>query len=177
VEVLKLILVLGESLRGRLLTYDTLSQRFQELRLPKVPTCQLCGDKRLPHPLPMPVQTSRAASSVLSGAVDYPIELSVAEARDILSHSSEGAVIIDVREPWETQICQVRGSKVIPMREVPEKLDSIPRDLHLLMMCHHGVRSRKVTDFLRSNGFAKVSNITGGIAAWADEIEPNMERY
>jgi adenylyltransferase/sulfurtransferase len=63
------------------------------------------------------------------------------------------------------------------MRQIPENVDALPRDKHLLILCHSGARSRRVTDFLRARGLNAVSNITGGIDAWAREIEPGMRRY
>jgi rhodanese-related sulfurtransferase len=86
-------------------------------------------------------------------------------------------VIIDVREPYEIEICQIEGSRSIPMRQIPEQLDTLDRDKHLLILCHSGGRSRRVTEFLRGRGFTAVSNISGGIDAWAEEIEPGMRRY
>ena len=63
------------------------------------------------------------------------------------------------------------------MHQNPEQLGSLPKDRHLLILCHHGARSRNVTDFLRGHGFTAVSNVAGGIAAWADAIDPSLARY
>jgi rhodanese-related sulfurtransferase len=106
-----------------------------------------------------------------------PAEISVTEAKRLLEHSPGKALLIDVREPWETQICQVAGARLIPMRQIPERLEELPRDQQLLVMCHHGARSLSVAQFLKSRGFTAVSNVTGGIASWADELDPKMARY
>ena len=63
------------------------------------------------------------------------------------------------------------------MRQIPENLQALPRDQPILVLCHHGMRSLRVTEYLRAQGFPQVSNIAGGITAWAEQIEPGMPRY
>jgi adenylyltransferase/sulfurtransferase len=108
---------------------------------------------------------------------DPPVEISVSEAKRIADSAPGKALIIDVREPDELQICSVQGARHIPMRQIPENLPHLPKDQHLLIMCHHGGRSMRVTQYLRHHGFENVSNIAGGIDAWAQEIEPGLARY
>jgi adenylyltransferase/sulfurtransferase len=86
-------------------------------------------------------------------------------------------MLLDVREPHEHAICQVAGSRLLPMRQVPEALASLPRDRRLLVLCHHGGRSARVTQFLRANGFDLAINVRGGIDAWAAELDPSIQRY
>lgn len=88
-----------------------------------------------------------------------------------------GALLLDVREPSEVATCAVAGSRHIPMRQIQENLPNLPRDQPILVMCHHGVRSMRVTQFLRANGFAHVTNVAGGIDAWAQQIDPTLARY
>ncbi|MFH1499923.1 MAG: rhodanese-like domain-containing protein [Verrucomicrobiota bacterium] len=106
-----------------------------------------------------------------------PLEISVSETRRLLDESPDAVLLIDVREPFERDICKIDAAEPIPMRQIPENLGTLPRDRHLLIHCHHGGRSLRVTEYLRANGFARVSNVAGGIQAWADEIEPGMTRY
>lgn len=108
---------------------------------------------------------------------DYPLEIPVAEVKQLRDATPDRTAIIDVREPYELDICRIDGAQHIPMRQIPAQLDSLARDKHLLILCHVGGRSRRVTEFLRAQGFHAVSNITGGINAWAEEIEPGMQRY
>lgn len=108
---------------------------------------------------------------------DFPIELSVHDAAQCLRSAPGSTLLLDVREPWETAIACIPGAELIPMRQVPERLSALPADRHLLVLCHHGARSRRVTEYLRAHGFAAVSNIAGGIAAWAEEIDPSLPRY
>ena len=106
-----------------------------------------------------------------------PLEIPVAEAKRLLDENPGRAQLIDVREPLELQICAVQGATPIPMQQIPSHLDELPRDKHLLVLCHHGGRSMRVTQFLRAKGFFQVTNVAGGIDAWAEQIEPGMRRY
>ena len=108
---------------------------------------------------------------------NYPLELSVAEAKHLLDTQPDQVRLIDVREPHELEICLILGATSIPMRQIPDHVGSLPKDKHLLIHCHHGGRSLRVTQFLRANGFAAVSNVAGGIDAWAEKVEPGMPRY
>lgn len=85
--------------------------------------------------------------------------------------------VLDVREPAETAICAIADSLAIPMQQVPQNLDALPGDRPLIVVCHHGMRSAVVTDFLHANGFANARNLAGGIDAWSRLIEPDMPRY
>jgi adenylyltransferase/sulfurtransferase len=110
-------------------------------------------------------------------ASGYPLELSVTEAQQLVATDPTRARLIDVREPHELAICQVPGATAIPMRQIPENLTTLPRDQHLLILCHHGGRSLRVTQYLRAQGFSAVSSVAGGIDAWAQEIDPSLARY
>jgi adenylyltransferase/sulfurtransferase len=110
-------------------------------------------------------------------ASTFPLEVSVAEANALLAAKPQVALILDVREPHELAITHLAGATHIPMREIPARVATLPRDRHLLVLCHHGYRSQRVTQFLRDQGFTAVSNIAGGIEAWAEEIDPTMARY
>jgi len=105
------------------------------------------------------------------------MELSVEAARQLLDAQPGTTLLLDVREPSELVICSIAGAMHIPMREIPGRLDTLPRDRHILVLCHHGSRSLRVTQFLRHNGLANVSNIDGGINAWAERIDPALARY
>ena len=107
---------------------------------------------------------------------EVPLEISVTEARDLLAAEAGRVLLLDVREPYEVAICRVEGGSHIPMRQVPARLGELPRDRHLLVICHYGDRSRHVTGYLRQQGFPAVGD-TGGVAAWAERIDPAMRRY
>jgi adenylyltransferase/sulfurtransferase len=106
--------------------------------------------------------------------MDFPLETDVTTAARLLQ---DGALLLDVREPDEVATCSVAGSRSIPMRQIPENTAQLPRDRQILVLCHHGGRSQRVTQFLRANGFANATNVAGGIDAWAAEIDPSLTRY
>lgn len=86
-------------------------------------------------------------------------------------------VLLDVREPWEAGICRLSGSVLIPMRDLPARLAELNKDAETVVICHHGVRSYHAARYLETMGFSSVINLSGGVAAWADEIDPAMPRY
>jgi rhodanese-related sulfurtransferase len=106
--------------------------------------------------------------------MEVPLEVDVTTAAQLVQ---QGALLLDVREPFETAICAVAGSRQIPMRQLPEHLPDLPRDRHILAMCKVGQRSLRVTQYLRAHGFEQVSNVAGGIDAWADQVDPSLPRY
>jgi adenylyltransferase/sulfurtransferase len=105
----------------------------------------------------------------------YPIEIDVFEANQILQTGK--AVLIDVREPYENDICKIEGSSLIPMSTIPANLDSVPISGPVMLCCHHGSRSMQVTQYLRQNGYPNAINVAGGIDAWAREIDTSLRRY
>jgi rhodanese-related sulfurtransferase len=86
-------------------------------------------------------------------------------------------VLLDVREPWEFQTCHIPGSVPMPMNTVPARLTELEEDLPLVCICHHGARSMQVAMFLERHGFTQVANLTGGVNAWALQVDNKMPRY
>ena len=89
----------------------------------------------------------------------------------------EELTLLDVREPWERQAASIRGSQFIPMADLPSRLQELDPDQHIVVYCHHGMRSLSVTDWLRKQGYDKVQSIAGGIDQWSLEIDPQIPRY
>ncbi len=104
------------------------------------------------------------------------MEIDVLKLKD-MRDSGERYTLLDVREPHEVAICKVAGSVDIPMQQVPQRLSELPTDGTIVVMCHHGGRSRMITNFLRQNGYGGALNLKGGIDAWAQAVEPGMARY
>ena len=107
----------------------------------------------------------------------HPLELSVEETKRLLDEKPDSVALIDVREPHEVALCRIEGAQHIPMRQIPEHVGALPKDKHLLIHCHHGGRSLRVTEYLRLNGYSAVSNVAGGIDAWSLVIDPTVPRY
>ncbi len=105
----------------------------------------------------------------------HPIEVSVHDLKRALDEG--GATVVDVREPWEAEIARIEGARLVPLGEFAARAGELPRDTPILVLCHHGGRSMQATQWLRRNGYDKVSNVAGGIDAWSREIDPAVPRY
>ena len=106
--------------------------------------------------------------------LDY--EISPADASALLR--TGGTRFIDVREPWEFETAHIEGSLLMPMGDVPARAhQELDPDEHLVVLCHHGVRSINVTAWLRNQGFERAQSLRGGINAWSAEVDPSVPRY
>ena len=94
-----------------------------------------------------------------------------------LATAESKPLILDVREAWEYNICRLEGSLLMSMRTVPARLHEIDREQEIVVVCHHGIRSNSVANYLARNGYARLYNLAGGINAWAREIDKNMVTY
>ena len=97
------------------------------------------------------------------------------EFRDCLVNDE--VTLVDVREQWEFDICQIKGAILIPMGEIARSYVNLKKDNKIALYCHSGIRSMHVADFLFSKGFQSLANLQGGIDAWAQEIDTTVERY
>ena len=86
-------------------------------------------------------------------------------------------VLVDVRDDWETKLCRLENALHIPMEELEFRSDELNPADDIVVYCHHGVRSAAVADYLRRLGFTRVCNLSGGLDAWAQAVEPTMRRY
>ncbi|OLB83959.1 MAG: molybdenum cofactor biosynthesis protein MoeB, partial [Acidobacteriales bacterium 13_2_20CM_2_55_5] len=168
-EVIKLVLGKGEPLIGRLLLVDALAMKFRELKLRKNPDCPVCGT----HP-------------TITKLIDYnefcgirgeeaPVEAGVPEIQvEELKRrldAGEDVFVLDVREPHEYQICNI-GGHLIPLGDLPKRVHELDSSREIVAHCRSGTRSAKAVNFLRQAGFRKVRNLSGGILAWADRVDP-----
>ncbi|SEQ27226.1 Rhodanese-related sulfurtransferase [Ectothiorhodospira magna] len=86
-------------------------------------------------------------------------------------------LLIDVREPWEYEIARVPGSRLVPLGQLQSLVEDIPPDRELVMICHHGIRSRHAGMLLERQGFTRIINLTGGIDAWSRQVDPDLPCY
>lgn len=105
-----------------------------------------------------------------------PLEITV-QALAALRGAGADHILLDVREPWEVEMTAIPDSLAIPMQQIPVSLDRLPKDRPIVVTCHHGGRSMRVTQYLRAQGYDQVSNLAGGVDGWAAEIDPTMTRY
>ena len=105
------------------------------------------------------------------------LEVTTAELAGMRSDAS--LLLLDCREPDEYAIAHIEGARLIPMREIPERLAELEpwRGKHLVVHCHHGVRSLRVVEFLRGKGFVTAQSLAGGIEAWSLEVDAGVPRY
>lgn len=103
-------------------------------------------------------------------------EISVGQV-NALKKRGETFTLLDVREPWEVERASLEGSKLIPMGEVPARVQELDPDEHIIVVCHHGMRSLSVTNWLRQQGFEKVQSMRGGIDGWARTVDPKVPIY
>ncbi len=175
-ETIKILAGIGEPLIGRLLLYDALAMRFEELRLKRDPACPLCGDAPTIDALidydefcGIPKATEAAPPR------DVEREISVAQFRE-LRESDRPFTLLDVREPYERAISSLGGVN-IPMQQLPGRLDELDPTSEIIVYCRSGHRSEVAVTFLRAHGFPHARNLVGGILEWGAKFDPSMPRY
>ena len=170
-EALKLVLGVGEPLVGRFLMFDALKMRFREISLAKDPDCPICGANPTIREL-FDYDEYCTSSTVPPRASD----VTVADLKSMIDAGRPPA-ILDVREPFEAELCRIPGAKLIPLGELPRRLDELDRGAELVVHCKSGGRSARAVAILREKGFAHARNLSGGILAWIDEVDPTLTRY
>ena len=155
--------------------------RFRELKLRKDPDCPVCGDNPTVHEL-IDYDQFCGVGPVAAEAVDNEVmstnatDMSALELKAALDRGDD-LVVVDVREPQEYQISRIDGSMLIPLGEIPKRYAELDRNRLVVCQCRSGVRSAKAAAFLRSVGFPRVGNLTGGILAWSDQVDPSQPKY
>jgi sulfur-carrier protein adenylyltransferase/sulfurtransferase len=173
-EAIKLILGTGDPLIGRLLLIDALAMKFRELKLRKNPDCPACGKnptitKLIDYEEFCGIRGEEAPAEVTTD------EIEVEELKKRLDRGDD-IYVLDVREPHEYDICNI-GGHLIPLGELPNRVNELDTSKEIIAHCRSGVRSAKAVNFLRQAGFKKVHNLAGGILAWADRVDPSMPKY
>src|SRR5437588_7437471 len=173
-EAIKLILGSGDPLIGRLLLVDALGMKFRELKLRKNPDCPACGknptiNKLIDYEEFCGIRGEEAPAEVTTD------EIEVEELKKRLERGDD-IYVLDVREPHEYDICNI-GGHLIPLGELPNRVNELVTSREIVAHCRSGVRSAKAVNFLRQAGFKKVHNLAGGILAWADRVDPSMPKY
>ena len=172
-EALKILLGIGEPLVGRLLLYDALALRFDEVQLPRDPGCPLCSSRATIREL----QDYPAFCGTGGGErMEAAEEIGVSELKRRLD-AGESVEIIDVREPHEWAICRIEGARLVPLGTLGARLHELDPARTYVLQCRSGVRSAKALGLLRQAGFQRLLNLRGGILAWAREVDPTMPTY
>jgi adenylyltransferase/sulfurtransferase len=173
-EVIKLILGSGEPLIGRLLLVDALAMRFRELRLRKDKDCPVCGQNATIRQLVDYNEFCGIRGEEAPVALNIP-EIQPEELKRRMD-AGEDIFVLDVREPHEYQICNI-GGYLIPLGDLPKRVNELDTSREIVAHCKGGVRSAKAVDFLQKAGFRKAKNMTGGILAWSERVDPKVPKY
>ncbi|HEY9787442.1 MAG TPA: molybdopterin-synthase adenylyltransferase MoeB [Candidatus Obscuribacterales bacterium] len=172
-EAIKLVLGLGKTLIGRLLLYDATEMDFDVLKLRRNPDCPVCGDR--PSIKSVSDISASCAPAKSTEASDIR-EIEARQLRDRLQQP-QPPFLLDVRNPEEHRLCHIEGAKLIPLPELHHRLGELDTNSEIVVYCKSGNRSRRAIELLQSSGFAKVQNLTGGILAWAKDVDSTMLSY
>jgi adenylyltransferase/sulfurtransferase len=174
-EALKLLLGIGSSLAGRLLILDALQMQFREVRLRPDPECPVCGRDAT-------IRDLQDYDEFCSGEVGAPIdafddtsEVGPTGLKQMMD-AGVAPVLLDVREPMEHAIVRLPDSMLVPLNELPRRLQELDRGREYIVYCHHGIRSARAVRLMRSAGY-RAYNLAGGIEAWTDQVDPSLPRY
>jgi sulfur-carrier protein adenylyltransferase/sulfurtransferase len=190
-EVIKLILKIGDPLIGRLLLVDALGMGFRTLKLRKNKDCPVCGENPtvtelidydqfcgIPKPTETgPLEVARDKAVAEAAVVDGIPQVSVETLKHKLD-AKENIFVLDVREPHEVPIANI-GAPLIPVGDLEKRIGELAaqKNSEIYIHCRSGSRSQKAALILKQAGFTNVSNVSGGILAWADKIDPTMPKY
>ncbi len=176
-EAIKLVLGVGRTLAGRLLLLDALTMEFRTMTVERDPACPVCGD----HPTVTALvdyQQFCGLAPASTPAVSVP-EITVEALKRAIDQRKD-IWILDVREPREFEICRIPGSTLIPVGDLPKRLAEIPQGTdapEIVVHCKMGGRSAKAVALLRDHGITNARNLTGGILAWIDRVDPTQAKY
>jgi molybdopterin/thiamine biosynthesis adenylyltransferase/rhodanese-related sulfurtransferase len=177
IEAIKLIVGIGEPLIGRLINFDALKMRFKEFKIRRDPKCPICGDHPTIHELIDYDQFCGIPQADADAEKELAVPtISVNELKAKIDRK-DPFVLVDVREPFEYEICKINGSRLIPLGELPARLSELDSADEIVLQCKSGARSAKALKVLREAGFRKLHNLQGGILSWADTIDPSLPKY
>lgn len=177
IEAIKLILGIGDPLIGRLVSFDALKMRFREFKIRRDPNCPICGANPTIHEL---IDYDQFCGIPQADAeAEKEMDVPTITARDLKAkmERQEPFVLVDVRELYEYEICRIPGSKLIPVGELPARLSELDTADEIVLQCKTGSRSARALHILQEAGFRKLANLQGGIAAWAEQVDPTVPKY
>jgi adenylyltransferase/sulfurtransferase len=173
-EALKLLLGLGETLVGKLLTIDVMTMAFRKIEIRRDPECPACGTRTLTELLDYDEFCGGREARESAGTAVGEIQPSQLAAR---LGGGEKLEIIDVREPYEWQIGHIPGARLVPLARLAAEIPRLDKRRETILYCKVGERSMYAAQQLADAGVAQVRNLAGGILRWIDEVDPTMTRY
>lgn len=174
-ETIKLILGIGETLTGRLLLIDAMTMQFRAVHIKRDPQCPACGTRTITQLIDYDefcaVRGEPSTTDVQMIPEMTPIELSEALKR------GDDFDLIDVREPYELDIANIPGARLMPLGTVADAMDTLDKSREIVIMCRSGKRSMTAAKQLAAAGFTNVKNLNGGILRWSDDVDPSVAKY
>lgn len=176
-EAIKLVLGIGEPLIGRLLLLDALTMKWREMRLRRNPNCPVCGDEPTVTEL-IDYEEFCGLRSAEADEEPASSEITPSELKVRLERGDE-LQLIDIREPFEWEIANLEelGARLLPLSRLEEWIDELDPEAEIVLKCRSGGRSERLMQQLQERGFKRILNLKGGILAWADEVDPTIQKY
>ncbi|HEX6573719.1 MAG TPA: molybdopterin-synthase adenylyltransferase MoeB [Gemmatimonadaceae bacterium] len=169
-EAVKLIIGAGDPLIGRLLLIDALTMQFRTIQVRRDPECPACGTREIQELIDY--DAFCGVKPMEEGISDItPAEL------DQRLKRGDDIQLIDVREEWEWQLGKIPGARLMPLSRFDTEAESLDRNREVVLYCKVGARSMRAAEYLEDLGFSKISNLSGGILRWSDEVDPAVPRY
>jgi adenylyltransferase/sulfurtransferase len=177
IEAIKLIVGIGEGLMGRLLHFDALKLKFREFKLRRDPKCPVCGTNPSITDLVDYEQFCGIPQAQAAEAEESLVpSISPAELKAKMDRG-DAFVLVDVREPFEHDICRIASARLSPLGQLPSRMSELDSADEIVLQCKSGVRSARALKLLQEAGFAKLLNLEGGILAWADSVDSSVAKY
>ena len=177
IEAVKLIIGIGEPLIGRMIAFDALKMKFREFKLRKDPKCPVCSEN--PTITELIDYDQFCGIPQAQAAEDAEPQVPTVTVQDLKAKLDRGDrfVLLDVREPFEWDICRIPGATLIPLGQLPSRMSELDSADEILLQCKSGARSARALRLLQEAGFGKLANVEGGILAWAEKIDPSVPKY
>jgi molybdopterin/thiamine biosynthesis adenylyltransferase/rhodanese-related sulfurtransferase len=173
-EAIKMLLGLGDSLVGRLLTIDVMTMAFRTIEIRRDPECPACGTREITELIDYDEFCGAAPTEEPAGSAVREIQPSQLAQR---LEGGEELEIIDVREPYEWQLGHIPGARLVPLDRIAAEIPRLDKRRETILYCKVGVRSMYAAQQLANAGVSEVRNLAGGILRWIDEVDPTMTRY
>jgi len=177
IEAVKLIMGIGEPLIGRMIAFDALKMKFREFKLRKDPKCPVCGPNATITELIDYDQFCGIPQAKAAEEAEAPVpHITVQDLKAKLDRGDKFR-LIDVREPFEWDICRIPGATLIPLGQLPSRMSELDSADDIVLQCKSGARSARALKLLQEAGFSKLNNLEGGILAWAEQVDTSMPKY
>ena len=173
-EAIKMLLGIGDSLVGRLLTIDAMTMAFRTIAIQQDPDCPACGTREIRELIDYDAFCGGVGESAAHTV--RVTDIQPARLAERLAHG-ERLEIIDVREPYEWQIGHIPGARLVPLDRIAAEIPNLDKARETILYCKVGARSMYAAQQLADAGVAEVRNLAGGILRWIDEVDPTMARY